>query len=76
VGLIDPTARKPPYVQVAEILKGRIESGEYPKDRRLPSESELTDEFEIGRSTARKAVAWLRDTGLVDTVAGRGTYVT
>lgn len=72
---IDPTGRKPPYIQVAEILKARIESGEYPKDHRLPSESELEDEFEIGRSTARKAVAWLRKAELVETVAGRGTYV-
>jgi GntR family transcriptional regulator len=57
------------------ILKARIESGQYPKDERIPSESELMSEFEIGRTTARKAVAWLRNLGLVETVQTRGTYV-
>ena len=32
-------------------------------------------EFEIGRTTARRAVGWLRETGLVETLPGRGTYV-
>jgi GntR family transcriptional regulator len=73
--VINPRSRKPPYEQVAELLKARIESGKYPKDERIPSETELMAEFEIGRTTARKAVAWLRDRGLVETVPTRGTYV-
>lgn len=73
--MINPRSIKPPYVQVAEILKTRIESGQYPKDERIPSEAEIMTDFEIGRSTARKAVAWLRDTGLVRTIPTRGTYV-
>jgi len=73
--MINPRSRIPPYQQVGEILKARIESGQYPKDERIPSESELMAEFEIGRTTARKAVAWLRDHGLVETVPTRGTYV-
>ena len=73
--MIDPTARLPPYRQLAEIIRGRIASGEYPKDSRLPSESDFMEEFEIGRNTARRAVAVLRDEGIVETVATRGTYV-
>jgi DNA-binding GntR family transcriptional regulator len=73
--VINPRSRKPPYVQVGEILKARIESGELPRDERIPSEAELMGEFEIGRSTARKAVGWLRELGLVETEKGRGTYV-
>jgi DNA-binding GntR family transcriptional regulator len=73
--VINPRARQPPYEQVGEILKKRIETGEYPKDERIPSEAELMAEFEIGRSTARRAVAWLRDQGLVETEGKRGTYV-
>lgn len=73
--VINPRSRKPPYQQVAEILKARIESGQLPKDERIPSEAELMREFEIGRTTARRAVAWLRETGLVETLPGRGTYV-
>jgi GntR family transcriptional regulator len=73
--MIDPTARLPPYLQLAEIIRGRIASGEYPKGSRLPSEAEFMEEFEIGRNTARRAVAVLRDEGTVETVATRGTYV-
>lgn len=73
--MIDPTARLPPYRQLAEIIRGRIASGEYPKGSRLPSESDFMEEFEIGRNTARRAVAVLRDEGIVETVATRGTYV-
>jgi len=72
---IDPTGKLPPYRQVADILVSRIKSGQYPVGSRIPSESELVDEFEIGRSTARRTVAWLRDHGLVETVPTRGSYV-
>jgi GntR family transcriptional regulator len=73
--MIDPTARTPPYLQMAEILAGRIRRGELPKGVRIPTESELMDEFEVGRNTARRAVGWLRDQGLVETVPTRGSYV-
>jgi DNA-binding GntR family transcriptional regulator len=29
-------SRQPPYEQVGEVLKARIESGELPKDERIP----------------------------------------
>ena len=73
--VINPRSRKPPFQQVGEILKARVESGQYPADERIPSEAELMSEFEIGRTTARRAIAWLRETGLVETLPGRGTYV-
>ncbi|HET9896074.1 MAG TPA: winged helix-turn-helix domain-containing protein [Streptosporangiaceae bacterium] len=73
--MVNPRSIKPPYQQVGEILMARIQSGQLPKDERLPSEAELMAEFEIGRTTARRAVAWLRDEGLVRTIPTRGTYV-
>jgi DNA-binding GntR family transcriptional regulator len=73
--VINPRSRKAPYQQVGEVLKARIASGELPREERIPSEAELMAEFEIGRTTARRAVAWLRETGLVETLPGRGTYV-
>lgn len=75
MAMIDPTARQPPYRQLAEIIAGRIASGDYPAGSRLPSESDLMEEFELGRSTVRRSMSWLRDAGLVETVATRGTYV-
>jgi DNA-binding GntR family transcriptional regulator len=41
----------------------------------LPSETTLTQEYGVSRDTVRRAVAALRDEGLVSAVAQRGTYV-
>lgn len=72
---IDPLAPKPPYRQIADIIKGRIISGKYPPHTRIPTESELVEAYEVARSTVRRAVNALRDEGLVYTVPQRGTYV-
>lgn len=72
---IDPIAPIPPYRQVAEIVRRRIDSGKYRPDTRIPTESELVEEFEVARTTARRAVAVLREEGLIYTVPNRGSYV-
>lgn len=72
---IDPTGPIPPYKQIAAIIRGRITSGEYPTGTRIPTESEIVETWEVARTTARRAIALLRDEGLVDTVPQRGTYV-
>lgn len=66
----------PLYVQVAEILQGQIERGELAPRQPLPSESYLMGEYGVSRGTCRRAIAILRETGLVRTVPQRGTYVT
>jgi GntR family transcriptional regulator len=72
---IDPLGPVPPYRQIAAIIKRGILSGKYPPDSRIPTESELVETYEVARSTARRAVAALREEGLVYTVQARGTYV-
>jgi GntR family transcriptional regulator len=73
---IDPLGPLPPYRQIAAILRRRIESGQYQPDTRIPTESELVDAFEVARTTARRAIAVLREEGLIYTVPQRGSYVT
>jgi GntR family transcriptional regulator len=72
---IDPTGPVPPYKQIAEIIRQRIASGQYPKGARIPTESEMVETWEVARTTARRAIALLREEGLVDTVPQRGSYV-
>jgi GntR family transcriptional regulator len=72
---VDPQSATPVYVQLADILRARIESGQLIPDRPVPSESQLQQEFGVARGTARKAIAVLREQGLVVTVKGRGSYV-
>lgn len=72
---VDPQSATPVYVQLADILRARIESGQLIPDRPVPSESQLQQEFGVARGTARKAIAVLREQGLIVTVKGRGSYV-
>lgn len=69
---MDPT---PLYVQLANILRRRIESGELEPRAPLPSESYLQQEQGVARGTVRMAVSILRDEGLVVTIGGRGSFV-
>ena len=72
---IDRWDPEPVYLQLAGILRGQIERGELVPRQPLPSETYLVQHYGVSRGTARRAVAVLRDEGLVRTIAQRGTYV-
>lgn len=72
---IDPDGATPIYVQVAQVIRERIESGQIQPNRPVPSVVQLVQEFGIARGTAIKALDVLRADGLVHTVPGRGTFV-
>ncbi|GAA1586802.1 GntR family transcriptional regulator [Actinoplanes couchii] len=73
--VIEPDGPVPPYLQLADILAGRIAREDWQPNRPIPSEFQLVQEFGVARGTARRAVAVLRERGLVFTVPHRGTYV-
>ncbi|ORL99335.1 FadR/GntR family transcriptional regulator [Prescottella equi] len=61
--------------QLEQVLRGRIDSGEWPVGRRLPSEAELAAELGVGRSSVREAVRLLARDGWLDVRHGVGTFV-
>ena len=63
------------YRQIAEILRGRIESGETAPGGQLPTEIELMDQYEASRNTVRDAIKLLTTRGLVEARARQGTFV-
>ena len=63
------------YQQIAEHLRARVLAGEFAAGRMLPSESELSAEFDASRVTVRRALELLRDEGLVDARQGFGWFV-
>ncbi|GAA5054118.1 DNA-binding GntR family transcriptional regulator [Thermocatellispora tengchongensis] len=65
----------PLYQHIAARLAERIQKGEFPTNRAIPSEKKLMDEYGATKVTIRSAVRHLRDQGWVFTVAHRGTYV-
>jgi DNA-binding GntR family transcriptional regulator len=72
---IDPQGADHMYVQLAGILAARIARGDWEPRRLIPSEKHLMQEYDVGRSTVRQAVAVLVERGLVVVVPQRGTYV-
>jgi GntR family transcriptional regulator len=73
--MTDPLSDRPAYRQVADRLRPSIESGEWPAGHKLPSESELMEQFGVSRVTVRLAVGALRAEGLILTRQGRGSFV-
>jgi GntR family transcriptional regulator len=65
----------PKYAQVIDELRRRIESGEYPPGSLLPSEHQLSDEFQIARPTVVRALRVLRQDGWIETQQGKGSFV-
>lgn len=71
---VDHGSPEPAYLQLAGILRQRIAAGEW-RTGPLPSGKTLEQEYGVGRDTLLRAIAILRDEGLVFTVKRRGTYV-
>ena len=61
--------------QLAEALQGSIIQGHYPVGEAIPSERLLMEEFEVSRTTVRRAIEILVDSGLLTRRAGAGTFV-
>lgn len=72
---IDPEGEVAPYLQLAEILRKQISSGELPPGSRLPSIIDLSSQYGIARTTAHKALRVLVDEGLAVVSRGRGMFV-
>ena len=67
--------RFPKWSQIADVIRERIASGEYPP-RHLISEVRMEEEFETSRPTIRKVTRALREEGLITTHPGMGSFVT
>jgi GntR family transcriptional regulator len=68
-------SRIPLYIQVASVMRQRIESGQWAPGQRISTLEELEREFQVARVTVRQAVGILQEDGLLHAQQGRGTYV-
>lgn len=78
--VIDPPVNRmisavPLYVQIAESLMARIESGELSAGDRLPPERALSEMLGVNRLTLRRALRVLAGEGLLLRRQGKGTYI-
>lgn len=67
--------RAPIYLQLREVLREKIEEGEYPAGSSIPSENELAAKYGVNRITVRNAIDCLVEEGLLKTIQGKGNYV-
>jgi GntR family transcriptional regulator len=75
LGAIDRASDRPPYRQIADMLREAIGAGQLGPGDKLPSEAALIEHFNVARMTARQAIQELRGEGLVVAEHGRGVFV-
>lgn len=69
------TMPKQRYEQVADDLRAKIESGEYPPGSKLPTRVEIGEQYGVSDTVADKAMMILRHAGLTETLPGVGVFV-
>lgn len=64
------------FEQAVEQIRELITSGAWPVGSKLPTEHDLSKQFNVSRSSVREALRVLEAEGLVEVKRGSGTYVT
>lgn len=72
---LDRNSLRPVYVQLYDILRQQIESGQLRSGERIPPEIALSKQYGISRMTARKALNELVSDGVLERQRGKGTFV-
>jgi GntR family transcriptional regulator len=67
---------KPVYLQVVDQVKSAAASGALRPGEPLPSIRPLAEELRVNRNTVAKAYAELESQGVIESVAGKGCFVT
>ncbi|MEH1016138.1 winged helix-turn-helix domain-containing protein [Micromonospora sp. CPCC 206060] len=65
----------PTMDELLDSLLSRIEGGAYPPGSQLPSGRQLAAEYNVSHSTIQRAVATLRERGILVGRPGRGVFV-
>lgn len=73
--MLDDKSPVPLYYQLQEIIRGRIEKGEWQPGQQLPPEADLCQEFNLSRGTVRQALSDLVREGLLNRRRGKGSFV-
>jgi GntR family transcriptional regulator len=66
---------QPMYRYIADDLRTKIKDRRLEPNAKLPTEGELSDQYEASRNTVREAIRRLTDEGLLESRPGQGTFV-
>jgi GntR family transcriptional regulator len=67
---------KPVYLQLVDQVKAAVASGRTRAGDPLPSIRPLAEELRVNRNTIAKAYAELERQGVIETLAGKGCFIT
>lgn len=67
--------QSPIYLQLREVIRNKIEDGEYMPGMAIPSENDLAETYGINRMTVRNGIDALVNEGILKRVQGKGVYV-
>lgn len=73
--MLDKQNNTPLYIQLYNIFKELIESGNLQSGFKLPSENELSEQYEVSRSTVRQTLSELERYGYIYKERGKGSFV-
>jgi DNA-binding FadR family transcriptional regulator len=73
-GFVAVSRRKVTTGAIQQIVS-RIASGKYRPGQKLPSERELSETLGVSRPTLREVILALSTLGVLETIHGRGTYI-
>ncbi|HAF63182.1 MAG TPA: GntR family transcriptional regulator [Anaerolineaceae bacterium] len=73
--LLNEDTNNPLYLQLREIIRGKIESGEFIPGASIPSENEFAQKYGLNRLTVRSAIRALVNEGLLQPIQGKGVFV-
>ncbi len=73
--ILDPDSFVSLHAQLHSQLRHLILSGRWQRGSRIPSENEFTTHLKVSRSTVRLALQKAEIEGLIERMAGRGTFV-
>lgn len=73
---LDRSAPEPLRDQLADLIRSKITDGTWPPRTAIPSITTLASDYGVAVITVQKAIAILKDEGLLFGVPGKGTFVT
>lgn len=73
---LDDRDSTPLYLQLRDMIKGLINSGEIKKGDKIPSENELCQKYNVSRITVRNALSQLEEEGYIIKKQGKGSFAT
>lgn len=72
---LDSSSVTPLYLQLKDDIINQINHGQLKGGEQIPTESELCEQYSVGRNTVRNAIKSLTEEGVLIKKQGKGTFV-